>query len=186
MGEIRIIGGKWKRSKIAVNADFKLLRPTLNRVRETLFNWLGVKLEGQVVLDAFAGTGALGLESASRGAREVYMVEKNKVLFRHIQFLCHKLDAQEITLFCADVFQLHKPEWQNKFDVVFLDPPFDSALRFSSLRLASSMVKWGGLVYFETNQALVETEITPNQLQFYKQYRAGVVCAYLLVKGLPS
>src|SRR5436190_19292352 len=94
MAEVRIIGGQWKRSKLPV-ADAIGLRPTPDRVRETLFNWLGQDLDGWRCLDAFAGSGALGFEAASRGAAEVTLIERDSKLVRGLRAVQERLKATE-------------------------------------------------------------------------------------------
>ena len=101
MGEVRIIGGQWKRSKLPV-PDAPGLRPTSDRIRETLFNWLGQTLTGWRVLDAFAGSGALGFEAASRGADEVVLVERDAQLVAGLRASVRRLQATTMTVHAAD------------------------------------------------------------------------------------
>ncbi len=123
--KIRIIGGRWKRTPIAV-IDRTGLRPTPDRVRETLFNWIGPAVIGSAVLDLFAGTGALGFEAASRGAAEVTLVERDAPVMLAIRSLKDRLSADMITLLQTDAQSaLDQAQWQHKrFDLVLLDPPF--------------------------------------------------------------
>ena len=125
-GRIRIIGGQW-RSRRLVFPDQDGLRPTPDRVRETLFNWLLADVPGSRCLDLFAGSGALGFEAASRGAAKVIMVEQNRHVASAIADNSRLLDAANIELVRADAV-----EWlQNntrEFDIVFLDPPYDAAV----------------------------------------------------------
>ena len=136
MGEIRIIGGQWKRSKLPV-PDLPGLRPTPDRIRETLFNWLGQTLAGWRVLDAFAGSGALGFEAASRGADAVVMVEREAALVDGLRASQRRLQATAITLHRANALTW-MAACQERFDLIFLDPPFaddlfDRALTGSSM-----------------------------------------------------
>jgi 16S rRNA (guanine966-N2)-methyltransferase len=121
-GRIRIIGGEYRGRKIAV-PDRPGLRPTPDRVRETLFNWLGQSLEGLACLDLFAGSGALGFEAASRGAARVVMVEHDRAAFRALRKTLDVLKPRQVELVCDDAFAYLKRA-SDAFDVVFLDPPF--------------------------------------------------------------
>jgi 16S rRNA (guanine(966)-N(2))-methyltransferase RsmD len=122
-GEIRIIAGQWKRTPIAV-VDAPGLRPTPNRLRETVFNWLGHRLDGLRVLDLFAGTGALGFEAASRGAQSVTLVETHRGALMGLEQLKRKLAATNITIMAKDAMQVLAAPVTSPFDLVFLDPPF--------------------------------------------------------------
>ncbi len=103
-GEVRLIGGQWKRSKLPV-AERPGLRPTPDRVRETLFNWLGQDLTGWVVLDAFAGSGALGFEAASRGAERVLMIEADAGLARSLAQTARRLNAAQVQVLTTDAMR---------------------------------------------------------------------------------
>jgi len=125
-GQLRIIAGKWRSRKLAFPPQ-ENLRPTPDRVRETLFNWLQAEVPGSFCLDLFAGSGALGFEAASRGAGEVVMVEQSRdtasALTRNIRLL----DAGNIQLVIADAVEWLKKN-QRAFDIVFLDPPYKAGL----------------------------------------------------------
>ncbi|QXP85291.1 16S rRNA (guanine(966)-N(2))-methyltransferase RsmD [Methylococcus sp. Mc7] len=120
--ELRIIGGLWRSRRIRF-APEPGLRPTPDRVRETVFNWLQNHVAGAVCLDLFAGSGALGFEAASRGAARVVQVERNPKVCAVLKQSCAMLDAGQITVVCAEAmkFLAGRPE---AFDLVFLDPPF--------------------------------------------------------------
>ena len=120
--EVRIIGGVWKRSKLPV-ADRRGLRPTPDRVRETIFNWLGQSLDGLACLDLFAGSGALGFEAASRGAARVVMVEHDRAVFDSLRHARDTIGAAQVELVLDDAFS-YLGKTKDRFDVVFLDPPF--------------------------------------------------------------
>jgi 16S rRNA (guanine966-N2)-methyltransferase len=122
---IRIIGGQWKRTPIPV-ADRPGLRPSSDRVRETLFNWLGQDLAGQHVLDLFSGTGALGFEAASRGAASVTVVDNDRVALAGLHALRTKLNAQMIQIQAGDALAAlaRHANAPRRFDLVLLDPPF--------------------------------------------------------------
>lgn len=126
LGKVRVIGGKWRGTKLGVlQADG--LRPTTDRVKETLFNWLSKDLVGARCLDLFSGSGALGIEAVSRGALDATLVEHNKSLVQEIESLLERLGAHNIKSIQADgVAWLIKSGLQ--FDIVFLDPPFDTDL----------------------------------------------------------
>ena len=121
-GKLRIIAGRWRGRRIAVpsNPD---LRPTPDRVRETLFNWLGQDLTGAHCLDLFAGSGALGFEAASRGASRVVLVEQDREVCAALEKACALLEASNVNLVRGDANAYLKRETA-RFDVVFLDPPF--------------------------------------------------------------
>jgi 16S rRNA (guanine(966)-N(2))-methyltransferase RsmD len=121
--EVRIIGGQWKRTPLPV-ATLPGLRPTPARVRETVFNWLGQDLSGLRCLDAFAGTGALGLEAASRGAAEVLLVESDAQLVKALGAVKSKLKADTVRVERGDGVAALQQRRGQALDVVFLDPPF--------------------------------------------------------------
>jgi 16S rRNA (guanine966-N2)-methyltransferase len=181
-GEIRIIGGKWKRSLLAV-ASLKGLRPTPNRVRETLFNWLGQDLTGLSVVDAFSGTGALGFEAASRGATSVLAFEQDPSLCRTLLGLRTKLEANNIQVIQGDAIAQMGKLAANSVDVIFLDPPFQSDIFLSALKVASRIVKLGGFVYLESDRVWTSEELVPFDLSITRQGKAGMVCYHLLQKS---
>ena len=123
-GKVRIIGGHWRGTRLDV-ADAPGLRPSADRVRETLFNWLQPALPGARVLDLFAGTGALGLEAVSRGAREALLVERDPKLADSLQATVARLKAEtQATVVRADALAFLRAPLHGRFDVVFVDPPF--------------------------------------------------------------
>jgi 16S rRNA (guanine966-N2)-methyltransferase len=124
---VRIIGGHWRGSKLPV-ADKPGLRPTSDRVRETLFNWLQPVLPGARVLDLFAGTGALGLEAASRGAANVVLVERDPMLVVSLRATADRLHANRVEIVCEDALRWLARAPTQAFDLVFLDPPFEAGL----------------------------------------------------------
>ena len=136
--EIRIIGGQWKRTKLAV-ADRPGLRPTPDRVRETLFNWLGQDLTGWRCMDVFAGTGVLGFEAASRGAKEVQLVELDTALVAQLKRTQIQLKANATQVVRGDGVVTLKQMDPGSMDVIFIDPPFTEKLADSVMTaLASS------------------------------------------------
>lgn len=127
-GSVRIIGGRWRGTRLPV-PDLPGLRPTSDRARETLFNWLQSVLPGARVLDLFAGSGALGLEALSRGAREALLVERDPGLAESLRATIERLHAgDEAKPVRADALSLLRAPLQGRFDIVFVDPPFDDGL----------------------------------------------------------
>lgn len=151
--QVRLIGGIWKRTPLPV-LNLAGLRPTPDRVRETLFNWLGQQLDGLVCLDLFAGTGALGFEAASRGAQRVVMVERDARAAAQLGAIQQKLDARAIEIVQADALRLAAGLTPAGFDIVFLDPPFDAELLGRALTLALPLVAPGGAIYVESGAPL--------------------------------
>jgi 16S rRNA (guanine966-N2)-methyltransferase len=128
------------------------LRPTPDRVRETLFNWLGQTLYGKRCLDLFAGSGALGFEAASRGAEQVVMVENNRTVYKALQSNIRKLAFANVALRCEDGLKFARQE-NGLFDVVFLDPPFKSDYLPQLLPLLENSLAPDGVVYLESGTA---------------------------------
>ena len=151
--QIRIIGGEWKRTPLPV-LDLDGLRPTPDRVRETLFNWLGQDLAGQTCLDLFAGSGALGMEAASRGAAQVMMVERNVRAVKQLRANQERLGASTVQVIEADALRLAAGLRPESFDVVFLDPPFEGDLLVRALALCLPLVSAHGALYIESAQSL--------------------------------
>ena len=174
-GEVRLIGGQWKRSKLPV-ADRPGLRPTPDRVRETLFNWLGQDLTGWRVLDAFAGSGALGFEAASRGAAEVLMIERDAELVRSLSEVKARLKADAVQVLAADVLAWLKRCTAQRFELVLIDPPFDSSAFEPALIAAAPTVAAGGFIYLEAPREFSET---PAGFTRHRHLRAGAVHAHL-------
>jgi 16S rRNA (guanine966-N2)-methyltransferase len=145
--QVRIIGGLWRR-RVLHFPDLPGLRPTPDRVRETLFNWLGQRLDGLRCLDLFAGSGALGFEAASRGAREVVMVERDRQACAALARNREMLGASQVELVAADGLG-----WlaggHGLFDVIFLDPPFQSDLLPTALARAATGLAPEGRIYVE-------------------------------------
>ena len=178
-GEVRLIGGLWKRSKLPV-ADRPGLRPTPDRVRETLFNWLGQDLTGWRVLDAFAGSGALGFEAASRGAAEVLLIERDATLVRGLAEVKARLKADAVQVIGADALAWLPRCTPARFELVLLDPPFDAGLFDAALVAAAPAVSSGGFVYLE---APTEYAHAPEGFARHRHLRAGAVHAHLFVRA---
>ena len=177
--EIRIIGGQWKRTKLAV-ADKPGLRPTPDRVRETLFNWLGQDLTGWRCIDAFAGTGVLGFEAASRGAKEVTLVEQDTALVVQLKRIQTQLQASATQIVRGDGVAALKQLDRASMDVVFLDPPFDSVLFEAALQAAGRAVSLDGFVYLEAPILWTDEQLLLAGLKVHRYLKAGAVHAHLL------
>ena len=155
--KIRIIGGLFKRTPIPV-PDIQGLRPTPDRVRETVFNWINHLWDSEYsdksVLDLFAGTGALGFEAASRGAGHVQMVEYNKDALANLRQLRDKLDLQQVRINSGDAMLVLKRMDASRFDLVFLDPPFEKDLIQEVIPYLPGILKPGSLVYMESEKKI--------------------------------
>jgi len=179
--QVRIIAGQWRGRKLSF-PEAHGLRPTPDRIRETLFNWLAPLIPGACCLDLFAGSGALGFEAASRGAARVVMVDHNPDIVRAL-----RLNQQ---LLCADVIEILEQEAGNylsarsgQFDLVFLDPPFkDPTLLAKSMRMLtdSGSLKEGARIYLEI-PAKAPEPLIPKCWAVEKQKKAGQV-AYRLYR----
>ncbi len=121
-GRVRIVGGLWRGRRIEV-PNGRDLRPTPDRVRETLFNWLGQNLHGAACLDLYAGSGVLGFEAASRGAARVILVERDRAALAALHATRSALDARQVEIVACDALR-YLAQVETRFDVVFLDPPF--------------------------------------------------------------
>ncbi len=174
-GRLRIVAGKW-RSRLLPVADVEGLRPTSERIRETLFNWLAPTLAGANCLDLFAGSGALGLEALSRGAGSVVFVERSKVAVTALQECLRMLDAQEASVINADAQAYLAGTVAQKYDLVFLDPPFAADLLQDLCRLLAGggWLASGASIYVEQdrNQAIPEL---PDGWQVLKEKTTGNV-----------
>ncbi|MFN3375684.1 MAG: 16S rRNA (guanine(966)-N(2))-methyltransferase RsmD [Burkholderiaceae bacterium] len=178
-GAVRIIGGQWKRTRLPV-PQRPGLRPTPDRVRETLFNWLGQDLTGWHCLDAFAGTGALGLEAASRGAQAVTLVESESALVALLRTVCDKLDATAVRVQRGDGVQALRACAPASLHLVLLDPPFEGEHFTAALQAAARAVRPGGWVYLEAPRHWAADELQALGLAEYRYFKAGMVHAHLL------
>lgn len=182
-GKLRIIGGTWRSRQLPV-IDAEGLRPTTDRVRETLFNWLQTDVPGSRCLDLFAGSGALGLEAASRGAAEVVMVEKSPAVFKNLQQNIEKLEASQVKLLKQDALdylqQLTSATESDgalkfarslNFDIVFLDPPYQSALLQPVIALLA--LSAGTKVYLEARKG--DDINVPDSWHLLKDKTAGQI-----------
>jgi len=150
-GTVRIIGGKWRGTRLRVR-DLPGLRPSGDRGRETLFNWLQMHLRGAQCADLFAGSGVLGLEAASRGAARVTLLEKSRPAAAEIRESLARLKADQVELIEGDAIAWLAQCEPGSLDIVFMDPPFGEGLETRALELltARNSVRKGGFVYLET------------------------------------
>ena len=184
-GRLRIVAGKW-RSRLLQIADVPGLRPTSERIRETLFNWLAPTIEGARCLDLFAGTGALGLEALSRGAGEAVLVEQSRAAIATLQNNVQTLDAPAVTVIHGDAFEYLRRQDTGLFDIVFLDPPFaaENLADLCRLLAGSSLLAPAARVYIEEDRAAPDLEL-PAAWQVMKTRNAGNV-RYSLVSTAPK
>lgn len=179
LSEIRIIAGTHRSRKLTF-PDLPNLRPTPNRVRETLFNWLGHKISGANCLDAFAGSGALGFEALSRGAKHVTFVDNHPDVISCIRDNARLLKQDNVSVMQSNVL-----EWlashQQTFDVVFLDPPFKEALLEDALNalVDNQRLSPDSIIYIESAQPLDSLKL-PQGLDLTKHKQAGQVFYGLL------
>jgi 16S rRNA (guanine(966)-N(2))-methyltransferase RsmD len=177
--EVRIIGGQWKRTKLPV-ADKPGLRPTPDRVRETLFNWLGQDLSGWRCLDMFAGTGALGLEAASRGAAEVHLFETDAALVDQLVQIRTRLGATALQIVRGDGVALAGRLAAGSIDLVLLDPPFDTTQYAAAVAAALRVLTPAGRLYLEAPEHWAAEKLAGLGLVELRHLKAGAVHAHLL------
>ena len=176
--QLRIIGGRWRGSRIVFPA-LAAIRPSPDRVRETLFNWLQQPIVGARCLDLFAGSGALGLEALSRGAAHVTFVDREPQVGRHLTQTLERLGGRDATVVVEDAqrFLLRPPQ---PFDIVFLDPPFDSAmLDQAASRLQQGWLAPGAYIYVECPADRLLSNLPP-QWAVHRTKHAGQVGYHLL------
>ena len=178
-GEVRIIGGRLRGRRIAV-PDAPGLRPTPDRVRETLFNWVGPKMAGARVLDLFAGTGALGLEALSRGAAAVTLVEQQRVAVTALQETVQRLGVPEVRVVATDALSFLASD-QGQYDLILLDPPFAADLLAPAVQaiVRHQRLAPDGVVYMEQPRDAGPPAL-PEGWNLHRSGRAGEVGYYLL------
>ena len=166
ISSLRIIGGRWRSRKISF-AEAPGLRPTGERIRETLFNWLQFDIADKTILDPFAGSGALSLEAISRGAKKACLIEKNRKVFKSLESNFKLLDSLQYQLNNSDSIIFLDKQNNNPFDLVFLDPPFNQNLIPMTLKLLSqkNYLHNESQIYIES-----EYEITPTLLENHLEY----------------
>ena len=182
---MRIIAGRWRRRLLPVEAVGHL-RPTPDRVRETLFNWLGSGVEDTRCLDLFAGTGALGFEAASRGARAVVMVEHDRVAAATLERAARTLGSDNVEIVCADALGW-TPSSGERFDIVFLDPPFSGPTPEAALARLERLNALADncLAYLETDRGAAGMEL-PRGWRLLHAHRAGRVRYHLASRSRPA
>lgn len=173
-GRLRIVGGSW-RSRIIRFVEREGVRPTPDRVRETLFNWLGQELGGKSCLDLFAGSGALGLEAASRGAQRIVMVEKDRTSAAAIRESLEALGGGPVELRVADALEFLRED-RERYDIIFLDPPFLADYWPQLWTLLPERMQADAVVYCESARPLDP----PPGWEIRKSGRAGQVRFQLL------
>ena len=176
MGKIRIIGGQY-RSRMLDVIDSDGLRPTSNRIRETLFNWLGQDLTGKTCLDMFAGSGALGFEAISRNATKVTMLELDTGVCNQLIKNQTMLKADNVEIINTNSIK-YLSNTQDKFDVIFLDPPYDSDLLSKSLAMIHNNLTDDGLLFVEYDK-----EINLTGYEIVKSDQYSMVKFALLSRG---
>lgn len=176
---VRIIGGEW-RSRLVRFLPAEGLRPTPDRVRETLFNWLGQRLDGLRCIDLFAGSGVLGFEALSRGARRVVMVESGREAAGQLRVTARELDAAGAEIVHADALD-YLARTSETFDVAFVDPPYASALAARAMRAAHPRLAPGARLYVESDAKI---EAPAAQWKLLREDRAGAV-RYALYERVP-
>jgi len=180
--QVRIIAGKWKRTSVAV-PSVAGLRPTPDRVRETLFNWIEHLIPDLAAargLDLFAGTGVLGLEFASRGAQRVTLVESNRELLLQLIETKRRLAADQVDIVAGDALSVAARCPAASFEAIFVDPPFDSELAAPAIVAAARLVSPNGLIYVEGGAPTADSLVAAAGLQRVRQSRAGRVFFCLL------
>lgn len=182
--EIRIIGGKWRSRRIKYLGN-PYLRPTPNRVRETVFNWLSPIICDAVCFDMFAGSGALGFEALSRGAKSVIMMDKSKQVISYLKENAVALQADNAIFVCKEFTPKLHNFFKQQFDIVFLDPPFRK-------NLIQPCVQWleendcltvNAIIYTENESSLERINMPPS-FNLYRQKTAGQVCYSLWKRGM--
>jgi 16S rRNA (guanine(966)-N(2))-methyltransferase RsmD len=192
--QVRIIGGQWKRTPLPV-LDAPDLRPTPDRVRETVFNWLRHLLDGHweacTCLDLFAGSGALGLEAASRGAQAVTLVDAHTPVVRQLEAIKTKLNAAQLTIVRGDGLQaLQQMQARGQhFDLIFLDPPYRQGWLEKLLPLCQQVLSPNGIIYAEAAAPLPQGPDAPTWMANWETIRseqAGLVFYHLLQHKKPA
>jgi len=180
-GEVRIVGGQWKRTPLPVS-DRPGLRPTPARVRETLFNWLGQDLTGWRCIDAFAGSGALGMECASRGAAQVLLCDQDPELVTALKKVCTRLGAGNVEVRRGDGITALRTV-PGTWDLVLIDPPFEAGLFDAALSAGAGALTPNGRLYMEAPEAWDGARLAALGWKLERHLRAGAVHAHLLSRS---
>lgn len=178
---VRIISGKWRSRKISF-VPLLNLRPTTDATRETIFNWLAPFINHATCLDLFAGSGALGFEALSRGAKHIVMVDSSIHVISNLKKNANLLQAENIEFYCAKIPQHLNKIPNNIFDVVFLDPPFHiDLLKPTCEKLeTSSYLTNNTIIYVETEKGLDIKKVIPESWHILREKTRGQVGSYLL------
>ncbi|MDF7667885.1 16S rRNA (guanine(966)-N(2))-methyltransferase RsmD [Orbaceae bacterium ESL0727] len=181
-GTIRIISGKWRGRKLPV-LDKAGLRPTTDRVKETLFNWLMPILQGSICLDCFAGSGSLGFEAASRGAQRVILLEKDQSTFKQLEKNNRLLQSHCVTVYWMDTLTWLRQPAKNQFDLVFIDPPFHQGLIEKTVMLLeeNQWLNAGAYIYIESEIDHNLQAYIPPHWQLHREKVTGQVHSYLFI-----
>ena len=175
--QLRIIGGSWRSRKVPF-ADVEGLRPTMDRVRETLFNWIGSNVPGSRCLDLFAGSGALGLEALSRGASSVVMVDNSRAVFNCLNANLATLKSTDGQVVQANASQWLEQNAHERFDIVFLDPPFTQNLLQPCIEQLTPLLNPGARIYIEVEKHHAIIEV-PEAWEKLKEKKAGQLKFFL-------
>ena len=183
--QLRIIGGEWRSRKLPF-ADGEGLRPTPDRVRETLFNWLAPIISGARCLDLFAGSGALGLEALSRGAAEVVMLDKQAQVIKQLQDNVRLLQCDKGKVIRTDALVYLQQTTATPFDIVFLDPPYRKQLLAPCIELLEQQgwLKHEARIYLEIEREADLPELPPNW-ELLRSKKAGQVAYHLACRHAP-
>lgn len=181
---LRIIGGQWRSRRLQF-PDIDGLRPTPDRVRETLFNWLAPVIEGARCLDLFAGSGAMGLEALSRGAAQVLMLDRDPRAANQIRAHLKMLGSEQGQVLCADALNYLQSTPAQRFDIVFLDPPFRRDLLDPCCALLeqNGWLAAGALIYIEAEREFAQLPL-PAGWEIIRDKQAGQVGYYLVKRKI--
>ena len=185
-GSIRLISGQWRGRKLPVH-DVEGLRPTTDRVKETLFNWLATEVRDSRCLDVFAGSGSLGFEALSRYASYVMMIEQEPKAARQLQANLQILQCTQAQVVCRDALQVLQAGCSEPFELVFLDPPFRKELLTAVIPLLEQQ-GWladRALIYLERENEGT-APLIPANWQLLKDKQAGQVCYQLYLRESPT
>lgn len=192
LNQVRIIAGSLRGRKItfAESSQENALRPTPDRVRETLFNWLSTKILGAECLDAFAGSGALGLEAISRGAKHVTLLEKHPQIMKNIRENAErfKIEASQLTFSCIDTLA-YLTQTSQTFDIIFLDPPFQQDLSKSLLMPSiqciaqRGLLRSGGYLYTESSTPITQEDTPPEWMPIRAKKAGNVYYGFFTVSA---
>lgn len=186
-GFIRIIGGKWRGRKLSV-LDKPGLRPTTDRIKETLFNWLMSVTQESICLDCFSGSGSLGFEAASRGAEKVILLEKDKQAASQLTHNKQSLKSDSMYIHHTDTLVWLNKEADMQFDIVFIDPPFHQSLVKATVTQLEhhNWLKPSAYIYIETEMNHNVMSYIPASWHLHREKIAGQVHSYLFIREIQS